>query len=334
MKAIVLDGINEPLLLKDVTNPVAASGEVVVKLKAAAFNRRDWWIQRGQYAGLKFPIILGSDGCGVVSGVGDGVDESWIGKEVIIDPSLSWGESEDFQQKSYNILGLPHDGTFAEYVNVPAANLHLKPAYLTAEEAAAFPLAGVTAFRALFTKGKCKAGDKVLIVGVGGGAAMFALQFALAAGAEVYVTSSSQEKIDMAIQMGAMGGVNYKDADWAAQLKSMAGNIDVAIDSALGEGFAKLTDLAAPGGRIVFFGGTAGDVPALNGRHIFWKQLMILGTTMGTAKDFQDMLDFITEHELKPVIDEVFPLEEADKALHRMDTGSSKSGKIVLTIDK
>ncbi|PZF71830.1 quinone oxidoreductase family protein [Taibaiella soli] len=333
MKAIVLEGINEPLQLKDVNDPIAAPGEVIVKLKAAAFNRRDWWIQHGQYAGLKFPIILGSDGCGVVAAVGEGVDASWIGKEVIIDPSLNWGDSEDFQQKSYNILGLPHDGTFAELVNVPAANLHLKPAYLTAEEAAAFPLAGVTAFRALFTKGKCKAGDKVLIVGVGGGAAMFALQFAVAAGAEVYVTSSSQEKIDMAVEMGAKGGVNYKDADWAAQLKAMAGSINVAVDSALGEGFAKLTDLAAPGGRIVFFGGTAGDVPALNGRHIFWKQLTILGSTMGTAKDFQAMLDFINEHQLRPVIDEIFPMEDADQALHRMDTGSSKSGKIVLTID-
>lgn len=332
MKAMVLEGVEQPLTLKEVDKPVAQPGEAVVKIKAAAFNRRDWWIQRGQYAGLKFPIILGSDGSGMVESVGEGVDATWVGKEVIINPSLFWGENEAYFEKDFKILGLPLDGTFAEYVSVPATNLHEKPAHLSHAEAAAFPLAGLTAYRALFTKGQCQAGDKVLVTGAGGGAASFALQFALQAGAQVYVTSGSQEKIDEAIRRGATGGVNYKDEDWDQQLKDQAQAFDVIIDSALGEGFAKLIGLAASGGRIAFFGGTAGNIPAFNGRPVFWKQLSILGTTMGSPKDFADMLNFISQHQMKPLIDEVFPLEEADTALHCMDTGSNKFGKTILTI--
>lgn len=329
MKAIVLEAADKPLIWKDVEKPTLAPGEVLVKIKAAALNRRDYWISIGKYAGLKYPIILGSDGAGIVAEVGEGVDNTWLNKEVVINPGNNWGSNDEFQSKDFTILGLPHDGTFAEYVKTRAEYLHPKPTYLTWEQAASFPLSGLTAYRALFTKGKAKKGDTVLIVGVGGGAGTFALQWAVAAGCRVFVTSGTGEKIERARRLGASAGVNYKSQDWAEELKHLAGGFDVIIDSALGEGFAKLPDLCNPGARIVFFGGTAGDMPAINGRKIFWKQLQILGTTMGTSAEFTAMINFMTTNAIIPVIDEVCALANAEKAVRKMEH-SSQFGKIVL----
>jgi len=169
-----------------------------------------------------------------------------------------------------------------------------------------------------------------LVSGAGSGTGTFALQWAVAAGCQVFVTSGSGEKIDRAKQMGALAGVNYKAQDWAEQLQHLSGGFDVIIDSALGDGFAKFLDLSNPGARIVFFGGTAGNVPELNGRKIFWKQLQIIGTTMGTRDEFKAMVEFVNAHQLVPVIDEVFPLADAEKAVQKM-SDSSQFGKIVLT---
>ncbi len=331
MKANVLEGTKQPLVLKDVPIPLLRTGEALVRLKAAAFNRRDWWIQQGQYAGLKFPIILGSDGAGVVEAVSDDTAKDWIGKAVIINASLAWGNSEAAQQPGFHILGLPQDGTFAEYVNVPVVNLHEKPAYLSFENAAALPLGGLTAYRALFSRAALKAGERVLVVGIGGGVATFVLQWAVHAGAEVYVTTGSEAKLDEAIRLGAKGGELYTADGWVEKLQRAAGGFDVIVDSALGDGFVHHLDLANPGGRIVFFGGTAGNIPPLNARKIFWKQLSLLGTTMGSPADFKAMLAFANQHRVKPVIDSIHPLEEAEYALHRMDN-FTQFGKIVLQI--
>lgn len=332
MKAIVLEAADKPLVWKDVETPKAGPREVVVQVKAAALNRRDWWITQGKYAGIKYPTILGSDGSGIVAEVGPDVDQNWIGKEVIINPSTNWGDHQEYQRKDFKILGLPENGTFAEYVKIGAEYLYPKPAHLNWEQAAAIPLAGLTAYRALFTKGKTKKGDKVLISGVGAGTGSFALQFAVAAGCQVFVTSGTGEKIEAAKKLGAAAGVSYKSQDWAEQLKHLAGGFDVIIDSALGEGFASLIDLCNPGARIVFFGGTAGNIPALNGRVVFWKQIQILGTTMGTQEDFKAMLGLIIEHKIVPVVDEVFALANAEKAVRKMDN-SAQFGKIVLRND-
>jgi zinc-binding alcohol dehydrogenase/oxidoreductase len=301
----------------------------LVQIKAAALNRRDYWITIGKYAGIKYPTILGSDGAGVVTEVGSDADKHWGGKDVIINPGYGWGDNPDFQSDDFKILGLPDDGTFAEYVKVSTQNLHTKPIHLNWEQAAALPLGGLTTYRGLFVKGKAKKGNKVLVTGVGGGTGAIALQFAIAAGCEAYVTSGSDEKIEAAKKLGATGGVNYKATDWAEQLAKLAGGFDVIIDSALGAGFAKLPDICNPGGRIVIFGGTAGNVPELNGRKIFWRQLQIIGTMMGNAEDFKAMLDFVNEHKIVPVVDEVLPLAEGDKAVKKMEH-SSQFGKIVL----
>jgi NADPH:quinone reductase-like Zn-dependent oxidoreductase len=331
MKAIVLEAADKPLALKEVETPVLAADEVLVQIKAAALNRRDYWITIGKYAGIKYPSILGSDGSGIVAQIGDNVDKTWLDKEVIINPCHNWGTHPDYQNRDFTILGLPENGTFAEYVKVKAEYLYPKPLHLTWEQSAALPLAGLTTYRALFTKGKAKKGDKVLITGIGGGTGTFALQWAIAAGCQVFVTSGSGDKIQRAKDLGAAAGVCYKAQDWAQELQHFSGGFDVIIDSALGNGFDKLLDIANPGARIVFFGGTAGNIPALNGRKIFWKQLQILGTTMGSPDDFKGMVDLVNKHKIIPVVDEVFPLANAQKAIDKM-ANSTQFGKLVLKV--
>ncbi|WP_262246451.1 zinc-binding dehydrogenase [Parapedobacter soli] len=330
-KAIVLHGIQKPLVLEEVPIPSIGKDEALVRIKAAAFNRRDWWMQQGQYAGMQFPIILGSDGAGVVERVGDEGHRYWVGREVVINPSIAWGDNEAFQGKSFHILGLPQDGTFAEFVRVPVANLHEKPMHLSFEEAAALPLGGLTAYRAVFSRAALKGGDTLLVIGAGGGVATFVLQWAIHAGAKVYVTSSTAPKIERAVSLGAEGGVLYTDGDWATQLRERAGGFDIIVDSALGEGVAHYLDLANPGGRIVFFGGTAGNLPPLNARKIFWKQLSLLGTTMGSPADFAAMLAFVNQHRIVPVVHGVYPWHEAESAIRQMDR-YTQFGKIVLKV--
>lgn len=332
MRAAVLHGIGEHLGVETVADPVAGAGEVVVRLAAAALNHRDVWIRKGQYAGLKFPIILGSDGVGKVASVGPDVSPQWDDEHVIINPSLGWGDSEGSQNfGTFNILGLPHDGTFAEFVKVPAINIVPKPEYLTVEEAAALPLAGLTAFRAVKSRAKLEAGEKVLVTGAGGGAATFAIQIAGALGATVYVTSGAQSKIERAKLLGAIDGAIYKAPDWHTVLKEKAGGFDLIVDSSGGKDFAKLIELLNPGGRIVLYGATAGNPPGLDLRRVFWMQVSVLGTTMGSPSDFAAMIDLFATHQIRPTIDSTFPLEDADKALNRMEEGE-QTGKIVVKI--
>ncbi|WP_221029125.1 quinone oxidoreductase family protein [Actomonas aquatica] len=327
MRAALFPSVNE-LQVGEVADPAPKAGEVVVELKAAALNHRDLWIKLGKYAGLKWPIIPGSDGAGVVVSGGEEVGFR-PGDEVILCPSLNWGDSPAAQAKSFEILGLPRDGTLAQQIAIPAAQLAAKPAHLSFEEAAALPLAGLTAYRALFSRAHLQAGERVLINGIGGGVALFALQFAVADGAEVWVTSSSNDKIAQAKALGAKGGFNYNDETWPKAAELEAGAFDVIVDSAGGAGFGNLVDAAAPGGRIVFFGATCGDPDTLPMRKVFWKQLSLLGTTMGSPDDWQAMLAFVTEHQIKPQVSATFPLGDAAAAFDLMEKGG-QFGKIVV----
>ncbi|HUJ43508.1 MAG TPA: zinc-binding dehydrogenase [Opitutaceae bacterium] len=331
MKAAILEGVDQPLVINQVADPVPAPGFARVRLRAAALNHRDLWIQKGRYAGLKFPIILGSDGAGVVDAVGAEADADWVDRSVIINPSLGWGPDPHAQEDDFRILGLPDDGTFAEAVAVPVANLALRPTHLTTEHAAALPLAGLTAWRALFARGRLRAGETVLITGIGGGVALLALQFALAAGATVYVTSGSTDKLMQARTLGAAGGARYRDADWAGQLQRQAGRFDLIVDGAMGGGFAHLIELARPGGRIACYGATTGNPPGFDARKVFFRQLTVLGTTMGSPADFAAMVRLVENRHIVPVIDTLLPLEQADQALRRLE-GAAQFGKIVLTL--
>jgi zinc-binding alcohol dehydrogenase/oxidoreductase len=320
MHALVLNSTGQGLDYQEVNPTFVKNGHVLVFLKAAALNHRDLWISKGQYAGIQFPTILGSDGAG-----------EYKGKPVLINPSLDWGDNPQVQGKNYRILGLPDDGTFAEQVAVPRQNIVPMPQHLSFEQAAALPLAGLTAWRVLHTRCQWKKGERILITGIGGGVALFALQFAIAAGAEVFVTSGSDEKIEKAIRLGAKSGVNYRQPDWDKQLKAAAGGFDVIIDSAAGDGFAALPGLCNPGARIGIYGGTQGKINGLAPQAIFWKQATIVGSTMGNPKEFKQMVAFVGKHEIVPVVDRVFPLADGNLALQHMENGG-QFGKIVLGV--
>ncbi|HWA87187.1 MAG TPA: zinc-binding dehydrogenase [Opitutus sp.] len=331
MRAVQITAVNR-LEIAEVADPEPKPGEVLVRIRAAALNHRDVWIKVGQYAGLKWPCIPGSDGAGVVVAASRGVDPGWLGREVVINPSFDWGESERAQGKSFSILGLPRDGTLAEMIAVPVAQLAAKPKQLSWEEAAALPLAGLTAWRAVSSRGGLKHGERVLISGIGGGVAVYALQFAVPHGAEVWVTSGSAEKIARAAELGAKGGANYAEPEWAAGLaKRAGGGFDLIVDSAGGPGFESLLDLAAPGGRIVIYGATRGNPPVLPMRKIFWRQLSVLGTTMGSPGDWNAMTSYVAQYGIKPVVHSVVPLARAGEAFDLMERGG-QFGKIVVTM--
>ncbi|GAB4001301.1 zinc-binding dehydrogenase [Spirosoma daeguense] len=341
MKAIYLEGIHQPIQYTDRPKSETGAGQVLVKLQAASLNHRDVYVQQGLYPGIKLPVILGSDGSGIVEAVGEGVDTSWLGKSVVINPALHWGDNPAFYGADFRILGMPENGTFADYIAVDANYVHPKPEYLSFEQAAAFPLAGLTAWRALMSRAGLKTDnatlpEKVLITGIGGGAALFALQFAVASGAEVWVTSGSDEKLAKAKELGATGGINYRETDWHKTLMAQTGGgrsgyFNVIIDSAGGPSFARLIDVAAPGGRIAFFGGTTGNITDIVPAKVFFKQLSIFGSTMGNEREFAEMLAFVELKKLVPIIDSILPLAEAEQAMLKMESGS-QLGKIVLKI--
>jgi len=333
MRAVVLRTVGAPEVLRveEVPDPQPDHGEAIVRLRAAALNHRDVWIRTGRYAGLTLPVILGSDGAGEVVEMGPGVDPAWRGREVVIDPTLGWGDDERVQGPSFQILGLPRDGTYAERVKVPADSLHARPPHLSWEEAAAVPLASVTAYRALTTRAQVTAGDTIVVTGIGGGVATCALLIGATIGATVYVTSGSDAKLEAARRHGAAGGVNHHDPDWPkALIARIGGRPDVVIDGAGGETFNRALDLVRPGGRVVAYGATLGPTQSLEVRRIFWKQLDVLGSTMGSRRDFAAMLRLYAGG-MRPIVDTVLPLDQAADAHRRMEEGQ-QFGKIVLQI--
>ena len=333
MKAVVLQEEKnfQSLVLSEVPDPLPGPVEALVEIKAAALNMRDIWIIKGEYPNIKVPVILGSDGAGVVKEVGDKVDRKWINKSVIINPGINWGNDTKVQQKDYQIFGTPKNGTHAEYIVVPAENLREKPTNLTFEECAAISLAGLTGYRALFTQGNLQSNETLLITGIGGGVATLMLQMAIAKNAQVCVTSGSEEKIEMAKKSGARGGVNYKTGDWDKQIIALAGNdgIDLIVDGAGGPGFNQLISIIKPGGRIVSYGATTGKPSDIQLHKIFWKQITIQGTTMGSNQDFEEMIEYFSNSDILPVIHKKFSLVDFRSAYLELMNGK-QFGKIVL----
>jgi zinc-binding alcohol dehydrogenase/oxidoreductase len=333
MHAVRLHEIAGPqsLRLDEIALPEPGDGELLIRLRAAAFNRRDVFITQGLYPKIRMPVTLGSDGAGEIAAKGAGAVGGEAGDEVVIDPLLDWGDDPNvWDAATSSILGMPRDGTFAQYVTVPAANVYRKPKALSMEEAAALPLAGLTAYRALFTRGALQRGETALITGIGGGVATFALRFAKHAGARVIVTSSSDEKLERAKSLGADYCINYKDIpEWAKALRT-EGPIDLIVDSSGANALRQALDAVRPGGRIVVYGGTGGDA-TLKMFPLFWKHVTLLGTSMGSPQDFAAMLELF-ESDLHPVIDRVYPLRDAAAAAERL-SNATQFGKIVLKID-
>ncbi|WP_026953906.1 zinc-binding dehydrogenase [Algoriphagus vanfongensis] len=330
MKGIVLNrSLPGNLELKELAPQSLQPNQVRIKVLAAALNHRDEWCRKGKYPNLKDGVILGSDACGTIIELGSEVTGLKLGQDVIVNPALHWGESNLAQSESFQIIGMPSDGTLAEELVINSDRVFSKPEHLSATEAAALPLAGLTAFRALMTQGGLTSGDCVLISGFGGGVAQFAAQFALAMGVDVYVTSSSAEKIERALDLGAKAGFDYRKEDWADAAKSETGGFDLIIDGAAGDGLNELVKATKPGGRIVIYGATQGNPGSLEARRIFWNQLKIIGTTMGSDSDFEAMLNYVQKHQIKPLVDSVYGFQEAAKAFDKMDQGL-QLGKIVL----
>ena len=317
MKALILHQIHKPLEYGESADPAGDKETVVVKLMAAAVNHRDVFITQGLYAGIKTPVILGSDGAG-----------EYRGRRVLLYPALEWGDRPTHQGKSFRVLGMPENGTFAEQIAIPRKNLFPMPDHLDWQQGAALPLAGLTAWRTLFSRCRLKKGEKVLITGIGGGVALTALQFALAAGAEVTVTSGSEGKLEKARALGAHHTANYREEGWDKRLKQAVGGFDVVVDSAAGDAFPLLVGLANPGARIGIYGGTLGKVGGLSLQPVFWKQISILGSTMGSPQEFGKMLKFVGQHRIVPVVDSIFDLKDGNAGLERMEKGE-QFGKIV-----
>lgn len=309
------------LRYETVSDPEPGPGEVLVELRAAGINRRDILVKSGIYP-FPLPLVPGSDGAGVRRDTGE---------EVVVFPGLGWGEREDAPAPGFGIVGGPTDGTYAELIALPAENLFPKPAGLSWAEAAAFPLAAVTAYRGLFSRGGLSAGETVLILGAGSGVSTFAVSLAVQAGARVLVTSSSDEKIERARELGAEAGVNYATTpDWAAAVEAL-GPVDLAFDS-VGSTWQQSLDAVRPGGRVVVFGGTGGTEVELQVRPFYFKQQSLLGTQLGSPRDFEQLLRLLEEAAWKPVLDSVRPLAEAGAALDRLEAGEH-FGKLVLELE-
>lgn len=317
----------EGLRAVDRPEPVPGTGQVRVDLVAAALNRRDYWIRIGGKVAL--PAVLGSDGAGIVSAVGEGVTGVREGDEVVINPSLDWGESEDASGPAFRILGVPDQGTYAERIVVAAHQVRPRPRRLSWLESAALPLAGLTAWRVLVTHAEAAPGRTILVPGAGGGVATFLIQIASALGARVLVTTSSEEKLERARQLGAAGGALYADEDWAKQVAP----VDAIADSIGEPVWDGAFEALRPGGRLVNFGDTARATAELDLSRLYFGYFRIQGTTMGSPREFDALLAHVDRAEWRPVIDSVFPLRDAAAAHARLEH-PDRFGKVVLAIDE
>ena len=317
MKAIRIheDGGPEVLVYEDAPDPVAEAGEVLIELRAASLNHLDLWVRKGLPSVPK-PRILGADGAGIRADTGE---------RVVINPGLEHGHV-------ITVVGEHMDGTHAELIAIPEANVHAIPDSLSLEEAAAFPLVFETAWRMLVTKADLQPDEWVLIWGIGGGVATASLAIVKALGARAIVTSSSDDKLARARELGADATVNHATQDVGARVKELTdGGVHVVVETVGADTWKTSLAACRPAARVCVCGATSGPNPPANLHRIWWKQLTVYGSTMGTATDFAAVFDLVKSGRIKPVVDTVFPLSEARTAHERLEAGE-QLGKIVLRI--
>jgi NADPH:quinone reductase-like Zn-dependent oxidoreductase len=320
MKAVVQEAFGGPdvLRLVDVPDPVPDDEHAVVRLRAAALNWHDVLVRRGRY-GSPLPHVPGADGAGV---------DTETGAEVVVVPSLHWGEDDAAPGPQWEILGDHRFGTYAELVRVPRDCVAPKPEGVSWEQAAALPVVGLTTHRALFTRGRLRAGERLLVLGAGGGVATTAVGFGSAVGARVHVTSSSEDKLARARELGAVGGVRYDDPAWPEAARDLAGGFDLVLDS-VGT-WAEALRTLVPGGRLVVLGASRAETAQLDVRPFYFGQHDLLGSPLGSPRDFAALLRLIEEFAVAPpVIDRVFPLDRAAEAHVHLESGTG-FGKTVL----
>ena len=317
------------LKVREISDPIAGEGEVVVTLRTAGINRRDLGIpnRRGDKSEA---VVLGSDGAGVIESVGGGVTSVSVGDEVIINPALRWEVKSDAPPEAFDILGMPDNGTFAEKIVISEAQVEKKPEFLTWEESGVLALAALTGYRALFTKGNLQKTETVFIPGAGSGVATYLISFAKNIGARVIVTSRSEEKRRQALELGADIALDT-NADWKKELEGET--IDLVIDSVGRATFNRSLEILKKGGRIVVFGATTEDHVDLDIRNFFYGQYQLLGSTMGSREELREMLTHIEEFKTRPVLDKVFKLDDAEAAFDYLKEGK-QFGKVVFRISE
>lgn len=328
------------LVVEDILAAAPGPGEVLIQVKSCGLNHLDIWLRKGR-PGLNFtfPHVLGSDASGIITALGEGVHGLSEGQEVILNPGLSCMRCEwclrgaHSECPDFGIIGMSRPGTFAEYVAVPAVNVYPKPAHLSWEEAAALPLAHLTAWHMLFARANARPGETALIHGIGGGVALALLQLAKASGLRTIVTSSDTAKLAKARALGADEGIHYKETDVAEAVLALTGGrgVDICLDTTGAQTWPINFQAVRKAGRIVHCGVTTGGVAEVNIPGLYWRQLSILGSTMGTHEDFRLLLEFTRATGLKPVMDSTYPLEQARAAQERMEVGG-QFGKIALTV--
>ncbi len=342
MKAVAIHehGGLDVLQYLELTDPEIARDEVLVRLKASALNRVDLFVREGwKGLNLSFPHILGADGAGIAEEVGAQIEGVQPGAEVVINPGLNCGEcefcrrGEDSLCVRYSILGEQRDGTYAELVKVPGRNVLPKPKGQSFEEIAAVPLVYMTAWRMLVDRARVQPDETVLVLGAGGGVASAAIQIAKVLGAKVFATSSSEEKLKKAKALGAELLINYKEEPFERVTWEATGKrgVDVVIESVGEATWKKSLRSLAKNGRLVTCGATTGPKGDTDIRVIFWKQLQILGSTMGTKAGLQQVLNLVATGKLRASVDRVFPLEKAQDAQEVLERGE-QFGKVVLRV--
>ncbi|KAL5051522.1 hypothetical protein BDW71DRAFT_55273 [Aspergillus fruticulosus] len=340
-----------PLAMKALPQPTPQGTELLVKLSAAALNHRDVFLRQHLYPGVTFNVPMGADGVGTVVAAGPGVTNPgrWQGKRVILNPGIGWKDSLEGPEDptGYKIMGgtkFYDKGTLQDYITIDESEVEEAPEHLSDAEAAALPLAGLTGWRALVVKAgerNTGKGAAVLITGIGGGVALITLLFAVARGADVYVTSSSEDKIRKSIELGAKGGVNYKEDGWEKKLLGLLPkgktNFDAVIDGAGGNSVEKSVKLLKAGGVLSIYGMTVSPVMPFLMQAVL-KNIDVRGSTMGSRKEFRDMVEFVKMHKVRPVVSRVVQAELSDVAaldgLFQDMKDSKQFGKLVIEFGK
>jgi NADPH2:quinone reductase len=319
------DGGPDVLRYEDVDDPVAGAGEVLVSLRAAGLNHLDVWVRKGLPSVPK-PRILGADGAGVVEALGPGVEGFDVGDRVVVNPGIP-------HDGRITVIGEHTDGTYCELKAFPAAQLYRLDDSLSFEQGAAFPLAFETAYRMLVTKAALREDEWVLIWGIGGGVALAAFEIARALGARTIVTSSSLEKLERARSLGAGLAVDHETDDVVQAVKDATGGkrADVVVETVGEATWERSLAATAQEGRIVVCGATSGHSPPARLYRLWWKQLVVYGSTMGLPSDFEGAYELIRAGRARIHVDSVFPLAEAARAHERLESGA-QFGKVVLSI--
>jgi NADPH:quinone reductase-like Zn-dependent oxidoreductase len=327
----------EVVRIEQVAQPRPGPGEVLVQVRAAAMNHLDLWVRRGIPIETTMPHIGGSDIAGVIAEAGEGVDAARVGERVVINPSLWCGRCRECARgehsmcERFRILGEHTDGGFAEFVAAEADHVYPLPDAMSFQDAAAIPISYMTAWRTLVTRAALRPGEDVLVIGASGGTALAAVQIARLMGARVFAVTKGAEKVERLRELGADVVYDRAEEDWSKAVFRDTGRrgVDVVVENVGAATWAGSVRALARGGRLVTYGATAGPKVELDVRSVFWKQIQVIGTTMASRGEFEDLLRVVFAGRLHPVIDTVMPLDQAREAHERLEAGG-QFGKIVL----